>query len=84
MKALEYTTDFPDNGVLSLPPDLLKQMNIRKNSKVKILLLYEEDSEIKNIGRFCGKWQDERNANIIIEDIYKNRKKNTRSEDFKL
>lgn len=84
MKAIEYTADIPNNGLLSVPPEILKQINIKKNSKIKVLILYEEDSESKSLGRFCGKWKDVRNADSIVKDIYKDRESNTRSEDFKL
>lgn len=84
MKALEYTAEILNNGLLSVPPEILKQINIKKNSKVKVLILYEEDGEAKSLGKFCGKWKDERTADKIVEDIYFNRKNNTRSEDFEL
>jgi hypothetical protein len=82
MKAIEYTTNMPDDGVFSLPPDILK--GIKKNTKVKILLLFEEESEHRDIGRFCGQWQDERNVHEVVKELYEDRKQNIRSEGSEL
>lgn len=34
----------------------------------------------KGLARFCGKWQDERDPDEIIAEIYADRQKNIRSE----
>jgi hypothetical protein len=81
MKALEYITNIPDDGILSLPPEILNKLNIKKNKKVKILFLYEEDNEKRNLKRFCGKWQDEKNVHDFVKEIYEDRAKNIRSEN---
>ena len=81
MKALEYITNIPDDGIVSLPPEILNKLNIKKNKTVKILLLYEEDYEIRNLSRFCGKWQDEKNVHDFVKEIYEDRAKNIRSEN---
>ena len=51
-----------------------------KNSKIKVVLLYEDNPGKKNLTRFCGKWQDGRDAHEIIKEIYADRDSNTRSE----
>jgi bifunctional DNA-binding transcriptional regulator/antitoxin component of YhaV-PrlF toxin-antitoxin module len=81
MKALEYITNIPDDGIFSLPSEILSKLNIKKNKKVKILLLYEEDNEIRNLSRFCGKWQDKKNVHDFVKEIYEDRAKNIRSEN---
>lgn len=34
----------------------------------------------KGLARFCGRWKDEREADEIVTEIYKDRQRNTRSE----
>lgn len=80
MKAVEYTTNISKNGVLLLPREILQELNVMKDSKVKIVLLYDDKSGKKDLTRFCGKWQDKRDANEIIKGIYTDRNKNIRSE----
>ena len=80
MKAVEYTTNISENGILPLPKEILKKLNIMKSSKVKVVLLYEDESGKKDLLRFCGKWQDERDAHEIIKELYADRDKNIRSE----
>ena len=79
MKAVEYITNISENGVLPLPKEILQELNVMKNSKVKVVLLYEDEPRKKDLARFCGKWQDERDAHKIIKKIYADRDKNTRS-----
>jgi len=80
MKAFEYTTNISENGVLLLPKEILQELNVMKNSKIKVVLLYEDEPDKKDLTRFCGKWQDKRDANAIIKGIYADRDKNIRSE----
>jgi hypothetical protein len=80
MKAFEYTTNISENGVLLLPKEILQEMNVMKNSKIKVVLLYEDEPGKKDLTRFCGMWQDKRDANAIIKGIYADRDKNIRSE----
>ena len=80
MKAVEYTTNISENGVLLLPKEILQELNVMKNSKIKVVLLYEDETAKKDLTRFCGKWQDKRDANEIIKGIYADRDKNIRSE----
>ncbi|MDA3788116.1 MAG: hypothetical protein PF503_06440 [Desulfobacula sp.] len=80
MKAFEYTTNISENGVLLLPKEILQEMNVMKNSKIKVVLLYEDEPGKKDLTRFCGMWQDKRDTNAIIKGIYADRDKNIRSE----
>jgi len=80
MKAFEYTTNISENGVLLLPKEILQEMNVMKNSKIKVVLLYEDEPDKKDLTRFCGKWQDKRDANAIIKGIYADRDNNVQSE----
>ncbi|MDA3917971.1 MAG: hypothetical protein PF690_13505 [Deltaproteobacteria bacterium] len=68
MKAVEYTTTISEKGVLPLPKEILQELNIMKNSKIKVVLLYEGEPGKKDLARFCGKWQDERDAHTIIKE----------------
>jgi hypothetical protein len=80
MKAVEYITNISENGVLLLPKEILQELNVMKNSKIKVVLLYEDEPGKKDLTRFCGMWQDKRDANAIIKGIYADRDKNIRSE----
>ncbi|MGD9731575.1 MAG: hypothetical protein AB7U45_05270 [Desulfamplus sp.] len=90
MQVIEYTTDISSNGTFSIPAELFKKIQLKKNSQVRILVLYEEPSyqgespSKKGIKRFCGKWQDDRDAHEIIDEIYQSRSRNSRSEEYQL
>jgi len=40
----------------------------------------EKEDQNDDLSRFCGKWQDDRNAQEIVSQIYADRRKNLRSE----
>lgn len=80
MKAVEYTTNISENGILPLPKEIFQKLNVMKNSKIKVVLLYEDESDKKDLLRFCGKWQDKRDVHAIIKELYADRDKNIRSE----
>ena len=54
-----------------------KMLNSRKSG-----LLQEESGD--DLSRFCGKWQDDREAEEIVAQIYADRAKNMRSEKIGL
>ena len=76
MQAIEYITEMSPNGKFQLPLEFLKKFHLDKKLKVKVLLLFDERKERKDINRFCGKWQDDRDANEIISEIYESRERN--------
>ncbi|MBT4023751.1 hypothetical protein [Desulfobacula sp.] len=49
MKAVEYTTNISKNGVLLLPKKILQELNVMKNSKIKVVLLYEDEPGKKDL-----------------------------------
>lgn len=66
-------------------PDLKKM--IGKN--VEIILLVEPDEHMANrkqkgLGKFFGKWKDDRKADEIISEIREDRSANIRSEKVEL
>ena len=79
MKAVEYTTNLSENGTFLLPKKILQKLNAVKNSKIRVVLLYENEPDKNDLTKFCGKWQDKRNADTIIKEIYADRDKNIRS-----
>ena len=79
MNKIEYIAEVLPDSHLSLPSRLAKQLNLKVNSKVRILLIPDEH-EKKGINCFFGKWQDERDADDIVSDIYKERKINIRPD----
>ena len=83
METIEYIAEVLPDGNLSVPDAIIKKLNLKSHSKLRISILPLETSK-KGMSRFCGKWQDDREAEKIIEDIYKSRNQNTRSERIKL
>jgi hypothetical protein len=73
-----YVAKVLQNGHLSLPPTVVSRLNLKVNSKIRILII--DDTEKRGINRFCGQWQDERNVEDIVSEIFTERYKNTRSE----
>ena len=82
METFEYIAEILPDGHLSLPEVVIKKFNLKFHSKLRISILSIETKK-KGLARFSGKWQDDREANKIVEDIYKSRSKNTRSERIK-
>lgn len=82
MKAIEYVTTVSEDGRFSLPPDLLHELDLRGDDKVRVLLLVEETkpADASPLSRFAGRWQDERDADEIIAEIYADRAKNIRTD----
>lgn len=53
--------------------------NLKKRLNQKAFSISEESMK-DNLSEFCGKWQDDRDADEIISEIYSDRAKNIRSE----
>ena len=83
METVEYIAEVLPDGHLSVPEEIIKKLNLKSHSKIRISILPIQTKK-KGLTRFCGKWQDERKAKKIVEDIYKSRIKNTRSERIEL
>jgi len=83
LKNLEYIAEILPDGHLSIPEAISKKLNLKSHTKYRISIL-PIDTKKKSLGRFSGKWQDERDAEEIIKDVYQSRNKNTRSESIKL
>jgi len=78
MNQNEYTARVMPDGQLSLPPILANRLNLKVNSEVRILII--PDKKKRGLSQFCGKWQDDRSAENLVDEIYSERKKNNRSE----
>lgn len=83
METFEYIAEILPDGHLIVPEAIIKKLDIKSHSKLRISILPIETKK-KGLSRFSGKWKDDREANKIVEDIYKSRSKNTRSEGIKL
>lgn len=83
LETFEYIAEILPDGHLSIPKAIIKKLNLKSHSKLRISILPIETSK-KGLARFSGKWQDDREADKIVEDIYKSRSNNTRSESTKL
>jgi len=78
MNKNEYIAKVLPNGYLSLPSTIFSRLNLKVNSKIRILII--EETKKSGLNRFCGQWQDERDAEDIVSEIYSERNKNNRSE----
>ncbi|MCK5542947.1 MAG: hypothetical protein KAI40_09665 [Desulfobacterales bacterium] len=83
MEIFEYFTEIRPDGYLAVPKEVIKKINLKPHSKLRISILPIE-TEKKGLICFSGKWQDDREANKIVEDLYNSRNKNTRSQRIKL
>ena len=76
METYEYIAEMLPDGHLSVPEEIIKKFNLKSHSKVRISILPIRTKK-KGLTRFCGKWQDDRKINDIVDDIYKSRINNT-------
>ncbi len=53
--------------------------NLRKRLNHEAFSI-SEDSGCNNLSEFCGKWQDDQDADEIVSTIYADRRRNIRSE----
>ena len=84
MNAIEFVTTFPTQGQLAIPEEILRQIHVKTHSPVRVLILYEEQTDRKGLSRFCGAWQDDRDAEELVAEIYADRQQNTRTESVAL
>ncbi len=54
---------------------------IKRRLSIFTISIQKENAAGKNLKRFCGKWQDGRDAEEIVGDILHNREKSQRSEN---
>ena len=73
----EYIAKVLPNGHLSLPLTIVSRLNLKIHSKIRILIL--SDTEKSGLNRFCGQWQNERDAEDIVSEILTECHKNNRS-----
>ncbi|MBC8183507.1 hypothetical protein H8E88_20635 [candidate division KSB1 bacterium] len=83
METLEYIAEILQDGHLSIPDSIIKQLNLKSHSKLLISIL-PIDTKKKGLTRFSGKWQDNQDADEIIKDIYDSCTNNRRSESANL
>lgn len=74
MKIFEYTTENLPDGHIPIPEGILKKLNLKTHSKIRISISRIENQK-KGLAYFGGKWQDDRDADEIAEDIYESRKR---------
>ena len=83
MEIFEYFTEIRPDGYLAVPEDVIKKINLKSHSKLRISILPIETKK-KGLICFSGKWQEDRDAKEIVEDLYNSRNKNTRSQSINL
>jgi hypothetical protein len=80
LDSIEYIAEVLPDGHLSLPTEISGRLNLKTYTRVRISI-QKENAAGKNLKRFCGKWQDIRDAEEIVGDILHNREKSQRSEN---
>lgn len=74
---VEYKAKVLPDGHLSCPEDIKKRLRLSNGTEVKVIISVERkisESETEKKTGFCGIWQDDRDAQEIIRDIYSNRR----------
>lgn len=88
MKAIEYVTTVSKDGRFSLPHDIMAELDLTATNQVRILLLVPEKTapQKTNLSQFTGKWEDDRDADEIVAEIYADRARNVRTNgmDYEL
>jgi len=87
MKTISCDAVLTPDGQLILPPEVVKRLDVKSKAKRRIIILNNQESHKesqKRLSEFCGKWQDQRDADEIIAEIYTDREKNCRSDRFSL
>jgi len=83
MRTISCTAKVMPDGHLVLPPDVVKQLNVKRKTTRRILI-FNDKVQHGDLSRFCGRWKDDRDADEIIREIYADRDKNCRSDRFEL
>jgi hypothetical protein len=83
VKSISCNAELTPDGQLILPPEVVKQLNVKSKATRRIIIFNNKKSK-KNLSEFCGKWQDQRDADEIVSEIYADREKNSRSDRFHL
>ena len=76
MKTAEYTTTILPDGHLFIPKEVKKKLDLTETSKVKVIIAKEEKEKNGSTQEFLklfGTWEDNRDADDIINDIYETR-----------
>ncbi len=85
MKTINCEAELLPDGHLVLPPDVAKQIKVRSNKSTKRrIIIFADEPRPHSLSRFCGKWQDDRDADEIIAEIRSDREKNIRSDEIYL
>ncbi len=82
MEKIKYIGKVLPDGHLSLPANIIKQLKLKTNSKLKVQIEPEKKAE-QNLSRFCGQWEGD-DVEDIVNDVYKYRNKNIRSDHITL
>ncbi len=83
MKNIKYIAEVLPDGHLSLPEKIKKRLGLKTRSRLQVQIEIEDPDNV-DLSRFCGKWQDDKDCEEMIQAIYDSRKKNIRSEKANL
>lgn len=88
MKTINCEAELQSDGHLVLPKEVVKQIRTKVNKfksiTKRIIILPGNNNSTNRLSRFCGKWQDDREADEILTDIRSDREKNNRSDNINL
>jgi hypothetical protein len=83
MKTIDCEARVLPDGHLVLPPEVAEKIKVKPDAiETRRIIIFEKNGQPTSLGRFCGAWKDERDADDIIEDIMADRRKNLRSEEM--
>ncbi len=79
---VEYKAKILPDGHLSCPEGIKRKLHLSNGIEVKVIISVEKEiptipnsiSVTEKRTGFCGIWQDDREAQEIIHDIYSNRR----------
>jgi hypothetical protein len=85
MKAIQCEAKVLPDGHLILPGEIAEQIKPKRDTKTtRRIIILNEKTQPHNLSRFCGKWQDDRDADEIIAEIMVDRNSNVRSDKINL
>lgn len=85
MKAIQCEVKVLPDGHLLLPAEIAEQIKPKTDTKTtRRIIILNEKTQSHRLSRFCGKWQDDRDADDIIAEIMVSRSNNVRSDKIDL
>ncbi|MCP5053287.1 MAG: hypothetical protein GY940_39345 [bacterium] len=83
MKTIDCEVKVLPNGHLLLPPEVAERIKVKPDtSETRRIIIFDREAKSNCLSRYCGKWQDDRDADDIIAEIMEGRRTNNRSDQM--